>query len=123
MSDEFLDEADLTENEKAAEFGETETKTVDLYVAQKGLSERSGGPYLDDVEREEAEKRRAKVEGREPDLDNPPATAGTLLVTKDKLVETDNSRAFTGTELTAEPHVTVEAEIPVPGEPDSRQRD
>lgn len=38
------------------------------------------GIYLDDLQRREAEVLRAKVENREPDLDNPPAICGTPLV-------------------------------------------
>lgn len=62
---------------------------VPLYDAAKGKSPRTGGPYLDEIAAEEAEVRRAKVEGREPDLDNPPATVGTVLVPKHQLRETD----------------------------------
>jgi hypothetical protein len=40
------------------------------------------GIYLDQVEREKAEIARAKVEGRRPDLKNPPAAAGTPLMSK-----------------------------------------
>lgn len=36
--------------------------------------------YLDDVQRENAEIQRAKVEGREPDLENPSSTQGTPLL-------------------------------------------
>jgi hypothetical protein len=36
-------------------------------------------PYLDDVNRQNEEVQRAKVEGREPDLANPPSTQGTPL--------------------------------------------
>src|SRR5213075_3215633 len=36
-------------------------------------------PYLDDVERQNAEVQRARVEDREPDLVNPPASTGTPL--------------------------------------------
>jgi hypothetical protein len=66
---------------------------VELYDAAKGKSPRTGGPYLDEVEAEEAEKRRAKVENREPDLDNPPATVGTVLVPKHHLRETDTDKS------------------------------
>lgn len=52
-----------------------------LYNANDGLTGRSGGPYLDQKEMEDAEVLRAKAEGRKPDLDNPPASAGVLLVT------------------------------------------
>lgn len=44
-----------------------------------------GGVYLDDVERERAEIARAKVEGREPDLDNPPAIQSTPVVPRKNL--------------------------------------
>lgn len=39
------------------------------------------GIYLDDVQRSQAEVQRAKVEDREPDLENPPAIASTPLMT------------------------------------------
>lgn len=42
-------------------------------------------PYLDDVQRAQAEVQRAAVEGRKPDLKNPPATQGTPLKTVDEL--------------------------------------
>lgn len=58
----------------------TETRTVKLYNANDGIVGRTGGPYLDEEEMEAAEIRRAKVEGREPDLDNPGSTAGVHLV-------------------------------------------
>lgn len=67
--------------------------TVDLYNANHGKTPRSGGPYLDDVEQELAEVRRAKVEDREPDLDNPPAAVGTVLVTKSQLIERDTAKS------------------------------
>lgn len=38
------------------------------------------GIYLDDVQRRNAEIQRAKVEGREPDLDNPPSTVSTPML-------------------------------------------
>lgn len=55
----------------------------ELYIQNGGF--RDGGPYLDDVEREEAETRRAKIEDREPHYDNLLATAGTQLVTAAQL--------------------------------------
>lgn len=61
---------------------------VDLFNPNDGLVGRDGGPYLDQVEAEEAEKRRARIEGREPDLKNPGPTAGIPLVTAARLVET-----------------------------------
>lgn len=64
-----------------------ELETRDLYDATAGLFPRDGGPYLDELEREEAEKRRARREGREPDLENPGPATGTQLVTYDRLSE------------------------------------
>jgi hypothetical protein len=61
--------------------------TIDLYIAADGLTGRDGGPYLDQEERRIAEERRAVVEDREPDLENPPATAGTVLVTASQLLD------------------------------------
>lgn len=57
-----------------------------LYNANDGLSGRDGGPYLDQEEQRLAEIRRAKIEGREPDFENPGATSGTVLVTADQLL-------------------------------------
>lgn len=57
-----------------------------LYNANDGVTGRDGGPYLDEVEAREAEKRRAIVEKREPDLDNPPATAGIQLNTAAQMI-------------------------------------
>lgn len=50
-----------------------------------------GGVYLDQVQREKAEIARAKAEGREPDLDNPPAAAGTPLVSKKQFLNAGGS--------------------------------
>jgi hypothetical protein len=61
-----------------------------LYNPHDGLTGRDGGPYLDQVEREAAEIRRAKIENREPDLENPPAVAGTPLVTGAQLAAIAN---------------------------------
>lgn len=56
---------------------------VGYYNAQDGQKGRDGGPYLDHIERQQAEIRRAYQEDREPDdLDGPlPPSVGTLLVT------------------------------------------
>lgn len=71
------------------------TDTVKLYNEHDNLTGRDGGPYLDQVEAIEAEKRRAVVEGREPaDLSKPhllPATAGIPLVTAAQLVASSGS--------------------------------
>ena len=54
---------------------------VDLFNPNDNVTGRDGGPYLDEVEARNAEARRAVVEKREPDFDNPPATAGIPLLT------------------------------------------
>lgn len=59
-----------------------------LYNANDGVTGRDGGPYLDEVEVRAAEERRAKIEGRKPDFDNPPATAGIQLNTAAQMVAT-----------------------------------
>lgn len=41
--------------------------------------------YLDDVQREQAEVDRARVEGREPDFENPGSTVGTHLIAERSL--------------------------------------
>lgn len=69
-----------------------ETVTVNLYDANKGKAPRTG-IYRDELEAEQAEVRRAKLEDREPDLDNPPATAATQLVPKEYLRETDTDKS------------------------------
>lgn len=59
-----------------------------LYNPNDGLTGRDGGPYLDLEEAKRAEIRRAAVEGREPDLDNPGPSAGIQLVTATALLNT-----------------------------------
>lgn len=61
-----------------------------LYNPHDGLTGRDGGPYLDQEERNLAEIIRAAKEGREPDFENAPATAGTPLVTAATLVQIAN---------------------------------
>lgn len=67
-----------------------ETDKVKLYNPHNGVTGRDGGPYLDEEERRLAEVRRAAIEGRKPDEKNPPATAGTPLVTGGELVAMAN---------------------------------
>ena len=69
----------------------TEATTVDtdFYNPFDGTKGRAGGVYLDVEERNNAEILRAQSEGRDPDLDNAPAVAGTPLVTEAHRV--DNS--------------------------------
>lgn len=57
-----------------------------LYNANDGLTGRDGGPYLDEEEARLAESRRAIAENREPDYDNPPASAGIVLLTAGQLL-------------------------------------
>lgn len=66
---------------------------VGYYNAQDGQKGRDGGPYLDHVERQQAEIRRAYNENREPaDLNGPlPATVGTMLVTANLVVDNNFS--------------------------------
>ena len=87
---------------------------VNLYDANHGKTPRTGGPYRDDVEREQAELIRAKFENRDPDFDNPPASAGTVLVTKSQLVErdTDKSHYSDTLDVVNEPVASYVAEVP-----------
>lgn len=101
-----------------------ETVTVDLYDANKGKVARVGGPYLDEIDAERAEIQRAKVEGREPDLENPPAVVGTRLVPKSQLVERDTNLSHVSefVEVENKPHTTIEVVTPKP-EADASQVD
>lgn len=56
-------------------------KSVPLFNPNDGLTGRDGGTYLDLEEQRIAEERRAKIEGRKPNYDNPGATAGIQLRT------------------------------------------
>jgi hypothetical protein len=76
-------------NHEDREQPETEVKhVVFLSVHQTDPNRRIPGtnPYLDDLERERAEIVRAKVEDREPDLENPPAVQGTPLAQKEQFI-------------------------------------
>lgn len=67
-----------------------ETKDLGFYNPHDGVKGRDGGPYLDYVEREQAEIVRANKEGRDPVFDgSTPAVAGTPLVPANQVV--DNS--------------------------------
>lgn len=59
-----------------------------LYNPNDRLTGRDGGPYLDIVQAQADEVIRAKREGREPDLENPPANAGIPLSTAAQLLRT-----------------------------------
>ncbi len=63
--------------------GEPKTVDMDFVYATHLDPQRQNdatGIYLDDVQRENAEIQRAKVEDREPDLKNPPATCGSVVM-------------------------------------------
>jgi len=109
----------LDANKEVDDEGNT---TVHLYNAAHGKTPRTGGPYLDDLEREKAEEIRAKMEDREPDLENPPAVAGTVLVPKSALVDNDvdKSHMSATTEVTNEPVGSYEVPAEV-SEPDPTQ--
>lgn len=62
--------------------------TQKLYNPNDSVTGRDGGPYLDEEEARGAEDRRARVEDREPDYENLPATAGVPLVPASVLVTT-----------------------------------
>jgi len=64
--------------------------TTPLFNPNDGLTGRNGGPYLDEVQAQQDEVRRAKVEGREPNLDNPGANAGIQLSTAAQMLHTLN---------------------------------
>lgn len=52
-----------------------------FWNAQDGVRGRDGGPYADEVDAQQREIARARAEGREPDLDNPPPFVGNQLRT------------------------------------------
>jgi hypothetical protein len=68
---------------------ENDTVVLRLFNPHEGLTGRDGGPYLDQIENEKAEERRAEIEGRkplDPNKETLPASAGTPLVTGPQLV-------------------------------------
>ncbi len=100
-----------------------DTVKVDLYDANEGKAPRTGGPYRDVLERQAAEEWRAKQEGREPDLDNPPPTAATQLVPKSALREADVDKSHEEvTDVTVKPVQTVEVDV-TETVPDEKQVD
>jgi hypothetical protein len=66
----------------------SETQTATLFNANDSVTGRDGGPYLDIEQARESEIQRAKVEGREPNLDNPPPNAGIQLNTASQQLAT-----------------------------------
>lgn len=98
--------------------------TVKLYNANHGRAPRTGGPYRDDIEMEQAEVYRAKAEGREPDLDNPGPSAGTMLVPASQLVERDTDKMHYSERVPIENEPVAEYVVePVKTEPDPAQAD
>lgn len=80
-------------------------KSVPLLNPNDGLTGRDGGPYLDQEEQRIAEERRARIEGRKPNFDNPGATAGVQLRTAADIIhhgvhnvvmpsQTENQRTY-----------------------------
>jgi len=71
-----------------------EAKTEPLYNPNDRFGDRDGGPYADQVEAIQAEKRRAGIEGREPDYDNLQPTAGIPAVTAAQLAVLNGTTGF-----------------------------
>lgn len=125
MTNENVNDTDIKDTDSVNTHQKDEnTVTVDLYDANHGKTPRTGGPYLDDIERRNAETWRAQKEDREPDYDNPPAVVSTVLVPKSQLVErdTDKSHFSDALEVTNEPVATYDVvtpeEKPDPTQPD-----
>lgn len=88
-----------------------------MFNVHDGLHGRDGGPYLDQVEAYEAEKRRAQVEGREPDYDNMPASAGMVMLTEAQMLARGVNGANPSREaLVLEEPEVVESEVVVESE-------
>lgn len=60
---------------------------VKLFNPNEGLHGRQGGPFLDDVQRRQAEETRAIREGREPDYENMQPYVGDQLRTEEQLLQ------------------------------------
>lgn len=58
-----------------------------LFNPNEGLFGRQGGPFLDDVERKEAETVRAYREGREPNYENMQPSVGDQLRTEEQILQ------------------------------------
>lgn len=58
-----------------------------LFNPNQGLHGRQGGPFLDDVQRKQAEETRAIREGREPDYENMQPYVGDQLRTEEQLLQ------------------------------------
>lgn len=60
---------------------------VKLFNPNEGLHGRQGGPFLDNVQRRQAEETRAIREGREPDYENMQPYVGDQLRTEEQLLQ------------------------------------
>jgi hypothetical protein len=85
-------------------------KKEHVFNPNTGLGVRVGGPYLDDIELREAEKRRAAIEHREPDYDNMAGCAGVPLYTAGQM-----ANAFGGGQPAVAHMITDNAENPKVG--------
>jgi hypothetical protein len=70
------------------------------------------GIYLDDIQRRDAETVRARIEGREPDYDNPGTTAGDVLQAK------ETAAKFVDASADIPVHVTLPVMVGVPDKSD-----
>ena len=89
-----LNETQFIDESVDVDLDNVDTKDVDFVYPTNTDPMRqlpSTSRYLDDVEREKAEILRAKIEDREPDLENPPAAQGTPLVTVAQIKATNFS--------------------------------
>jgi hypothetical protein len=104
-----------------------DTLVVNLYDANKGKAKRTGGPYRDEIEAEQAELIRAKMEKRDPDFDNPGPYAGTRLVPESQLTErdVDKSHYADTVKVENEPVTSYVADTTdaFKGDPDPKQAD
>jgi hypothetical protein len=92
----------------------SESEERDFYVAQDGMRGRDGGPYLDQIEREQGEVLRARREDREPDFDDLQPVAGTVLVTGTNLTDNVQSNPSMNNQVEEVNPVTVNEELVTP---------
>lgn len=114
------DENTLPTPDAAVEQGEDQgVVDQEFYNVHDGLKGRLKGRYLDEVEREEAEVLRAKLENREPDFENAPPTAGTPVVVKGQLIDNSvmSNPSSQGVDSEAQPIATVPVDLS-PGDVD-----
>lgn len=76
----ILNQTNTAANEEVVtDFSVAEEEQPFVYLSHLDPARQAdpNGVYLDDVQRRQAELTRAAIEGREPNLDNPPPIAGT----------------------------------------------